>query len=92
MELIEDQPGRGAPGSTQSKLPPPPPKFPPPIPQPPQLTRPEPADPKRRREQKGKDVVETGRSRPTREDEAQRATKQQKVSHVSQRGMERADT
>ena len=37
-------------------------------------------------------MVETGRSRPTREDEAQRATKQQKVSHVSQRGMERADT
>ena len=30
MELIKDQPGRGAPGkSTQSKLPPPPPKSPP---------------------------------------------------------------
>ena len=37
-------------------------------------------------------MVETGRSRPTREDEAQRAAKQQKVSHASQQGMERADT
>ena len=36
-------------------------------------------------------MVETGRSRPTREDEAQRAAKQQKVSHASQRGVERAD-
>ena len=42
-------------------------------------------------EQKGKDVVEIGRSRPTCEDEAQRAKKQQKVSHASQRGMERTD-
>ena len=37
-------------------------------------------------------MVETGRSRPTREDEAQRAVKQQKVSHASQQGMERSDT
>ena len=37
-------------------------------------------------------MVETGRSRPTREDEALRAAKQQKVSHVSQQGMEKADT
>ena len=37
-------------------------------------------------------MVETGRSHPTREDEAQRAAKQQKVSHVSQQGMERVDT
>ena len=92
-ELIEDQPGRDAPGkSTQPKLPPPLPKSPPPAPQPPQPIKPEPANPKRRREQKGKDVVETGRSRPTRENEGQRVAKQQKVSHVSQRGMERADT
>ena len=58
MELIEDQPGRGALGkSTQPKLPPPPPKSPPLTPQPPQPTRTEPVDPKRRREQKGKDMV-----------------------------------
>ena len=52
MELIEDQPGRGALGkSTQPKLPPPPPpKSPSPAPQPPQPTRAEPVDPKRRRE------------------------------------------
>ena len=36
MELIHDQPGRGAPGkSTQPKLPPPSPKSPPSAPQPP---------------------------------------------------------
>ena len=85
MELIEDQLGRGAPGkSTQSKLPPPSLKSPPPTPQPPQPIRPELVDPKRRMEQKGKKVVETGRSLPTYEDEAQRAAKQQKVSHMSQ--------
>ena len=75
MELIDDQPGRGAPRkSAQSKLPlPPKSPFPPPLPSLP--SRPEPADPKRKREQKGKDVVETWRSRPTREDKSQRAVK-----------------
>ena len=93
MELIEDQPRRGAPRkSTQPKLPPPPLKSPPLTPQPPQPIKPEPANPKGKRKQKGKNVVETGRSHPTREDEAQRAAKQQKVSHVSQQGMERVDT
>ena len=93
MELIEDQLGRGAPGkSTQPKLPPPPPKSPLPPPQPSLPSRLKPTDLKRKREQKGKDVMETGRSHPTREDEAQRAAKQQKVSHESQRGVERADT
>jgi len=92
MELIEDQPGRGALGnSTQPKLPSPPPKSPFPPPQSSLPSRPELVDPKRKREQKGKDVVETERSRSTCEDEAQRATKQQKVSHASQRGVERAD-
>ena len=93
MELIDDQPGRGAPRkSAQSKLPLPPPKSPSPAPQPPQPTRLEPADPKRRREQKGEDVVKAGRARPTREDEAQKAAKQQKVSYTSHRGMERSNT
>ena len=70
MELIEDQLGRGAPvKSTQPKLPPPPQKSPPHAPQPPQPVKPEPADPKRRREQKGKEVVKTGRSHLTCEDE-----------------------
>ena len=76
MELIENQPGRGALGkSTQPKLPPSPPKSPPLALQAPHPTRTEPVDPKRRREQKGKDVVETGRSCPTCEDKAQRAAK-----------------
>ena len=37
-------------------------------------------------------MVDTGKSRLTREEEAQRAVKQQKVSHTSQRGQERSDT
>ena len=85
MELIKDQLGRGASGkSTQPKLPPLSPKSPLPPPQPSLPFKPEPANPKRKREQKGKEVMETGRSLLTREDEAQRATKQQKVSHASQ--------
>ena len=93
MELIEDQPRKGALGKPiQTKLPPPPPKSPLPPPQPSLPSKPKPVDPKRKREQKGKDVVEPRRSRPTREDEAHRATKQQKVSHASQGGMERANT
>ena len=76
MELIENQPRNGASGkSAQSQIPLPPTKSPPPAPhQPPhqsQLVRTEAANLKRRREQKGKDVVDTGRSRPTREEKAQ---------------------
>ena len=71
MELIEDQPGRGAlRKSTQSKLPPPPPKSPPLAPQPSLPFMIEQANPKRKREQKSKEVMETGRSRPTYEEEA----------------------
>ena len=90
MELIKDQLGKGAPGkSTQPKLPPPPPKSPLPHPQPSLPSKLEPVDPKRKREQRDKDVVETGRSRPTHEYEAQRVVKQQKVSQASQQGVER---
>ena len=39
-----------------------------------------------------KDVVDTGKSRPTREEDAQQAAKQQKISHILQRGQERSDT
>ena len=49
-------------------------------------------DPKKMREQKGKDIVEIGRSRPISEEEAHRAAKQQKVSHALNRGVERADS
>ena len=59
MELIENHPGKGAPGrSTQSQIPPPPAKSPPPAPhQPPhqsQPVRPEPVDLKREGSRKGK--------------------------------------
>ena len=92
MELIEDQPGKGGPGkSAQPKLPPPLPKSPPLAPQPSLPSRTEQAYPKRKREQKGKDMMEIGRSRPTCEEEAQRAAKQLKVSQVSNRGAERID-
>ena len=55
QELLESQPGRGEAGKpTQPKLPPPPPKSPPRAPQPPPPSRIKQADPKRRREPKGK--------------------------------------
>ena len=54
-------------------------------------SRPDPADPERKREQKGKDVAETGRFRAEHEDESQRATKQQKIGQTSLRGVERGD-
>ena len=92
MKLIESQPGKDAPGkSAQPKLPPPPPKSSLPPPQPSIPSRPDPVDQKRKREQKGKDVVDAGRSRPTHEDETQRAAKQQRVSQTSHRGTERGD-
>ena len=70
MELIENQTRKGALGkSTQSQIPPPLPNSSPLSPHPPQPIRPELTDPKRKREQKGKDVVETGRSCLTREED-----------------------
>ena len=84
MDLIESQPGRDVSGkSTQLKLPPPPPKSPLPPPQPPLPPRPDHADPKRKREQKGKEVVDVGRFCSAHEDETQRAAKQQKISQSS---------
>ena len=55
-------------------------------------SRTEQVNPKKRREQKGKDVMETGRARPSNEEEAHRATKQQKTSHAPSQGAERADS
>ena len=92
LELIENQPGKGGPGkSDQPKLPPPPPKSPPRASQPNLPSRTKQVDPKRRREQKGKDMMEIGRTRPTSKEEAQRAVKQQKVSHALNREAERMD-
>ena len=88
--MIEYQPGRDASGkSAQPKLPPPPPRSPLPPPQPPVPPRLDPANPKRKRDQKGKEIVQTGRSLPTQEDETQKAAKQKKTTQTSQRRVER---
>ena len=93
QELLESQPGRGESGkSAQPRLPPPSPRSPPRAPQPTLPSRTEQVDPKKRREQKGKDIMETGRPCPTSEEEAHRVAKQQKVSHAPSRGAERADS
>ena len=93
QDLIESQLGRSAPGkSTQPKFAPPPPKSPlPPPSYPPLPSRPDLVDPKKKREQKGKDVAETGRSRAEYEDETHQAAKQQKTGQTSLRGMEKGD-
>ena len=77
QELLESQPGRGEVGKpAQPKIPPPPRKSPPRAPQPPPPSRIEQVDPKRRREPKGKEVMEPGRPRSSSEEEAHRPTKQ----------------
>ena len=92
QELLESQPGRGETGrSAQPKLPPPLPKSPLRAPQPPPPSRTEQPDPKRRREPKGKEVIETGRTRPSSEEETHRPTKQQRISHAPNRGPERGE-
>ena len=86
---MESQPGRGEAGRpTQPKLPPPPPKSPPRAPQPAPPSKTEQPDPKRRREPKGKEVVETGRTHSSSEEEAHRPTKQLKIGHTPSRGLE----
>ena len=76
QELLESQPGRGEAGKpSQAKLPPPPPKSPLRAPQPPPPSRTEQFDPKRRKEPKGKEAMEAGRTRPSNEEEAYRASK-----------------
>ena len=83
QELLESQPRRGEAGKpAQPKLPPPPPKSPPRAPQPPPPSRTEQADPKRRREPKGNEAMETGRPHSSTEEEAHRPTKQQRTSHA----------
>ena len=92
QELLESQPGRGeARKPSQPKLPPLPPKSPFRAPPPPPPSRTKQVDPKRRREPKGKEAMEAGRPRPSNEEEAHRASKQQKASHAPSRGAERED-
>nr|XP_023894771.1 uncharacterized protein LOC112006699 [Quercus suber] len=81
-DIIEGQPGKVMEKQVQVN---PPPLLPLP-PQSPQPTVTEPSDPKRRREPKGKEVTNAGRTHTTREGEDQRAAKQQKTSYGSQRG------
>ena len=76
QELLESQPGKGEAGKpSQPKLPPPSPRSPLHAPQPPPPSRTEQVDPKRRRELKGKEVMEIGRPRPSNEEEGHRASK-----------------
>ena len=92
QELLESQPRKGEAGKpSQPKLPPPPPKSSPRAPQPPPSSRTELVDPKKRREPKGKEAMETRRARPSNEDEAHRASKQHKTSHGPNRGAKRED-
>ena len=77
LDLIEGQPGKDAPGKSQPKLPPPPPKpqlaqtrLSSALSQPSKLPPPlQPADPKRKRASKGKDPVDRGRSLPSQEED-----------------------
>ena len=76
QELLESQPGKGEAGKpSQPKLPPPPPKSPPRAPQPPLPSKIEQVDLKRRKELKGKEAMEAGRTRPSNEEKAHRASK-----------------
>ena len=89
---MESQPGRGEAGkSAQPKLPPPLPKSPLRAPQPPPPSKTEQPNPKRKRKPKGKEVIETGRTHPSSEEEVHRPTKQQRISHVPSRGPEKGE-
>ena len=52
---------------------------------------PEQPDPKRRREPKGKEIIEIRRTRPSSEEEGHRPTKQQRISHALSREPERGE-
>ena len=93
LDLIEGQPGKDVPGKSQPKLSPPPSKPQPPqtrsssvLPQPSKLPPlVQPADPKRKRFAKGKDLADGGRSRSSQEeDEGRRASKQLRITPQGQ--------
>nr|XP_023871766.1 neurofilament heavy polypeptide-like [Quercus suber] len=87
-EVIEGQPGRVVERQIQVQAPPPPPSLP-------QSSQPivnEPSDPKRRRESKGKGVMDAGRTLTTTEGEDQRVAKQQKTGHGTQREVDKTTT
>ena len=73
QELLESQPGGRASGKTaQGWLPTPPAQTHLPTPPPTQQTCVDPVDHKRKRNDKGKEVIETGRTRSSQEDDLQR--------------------
>ena len=98
LELTEGQPGKNVPAKAippqASSLPA---RSPPPAPRHPPRSSPQPALPnaaeqKRRREQKGKEVADTSKSCSTREEDVQRAAKQQKTKHHATLGQEKSDS
>ncbi|XP_030949881.1 centrosomal protein of 164 kDa-like [Quercus lobata] len=98
MELIGGQQGKSAPAqivpSQVSSLPA---RSPPPVPHHPPQSSPQPAPPstatqEKRREQKGKGVADASKSRHTREEDVQRAAKQQKTRQPSTRGQEKSNS
>ncbi|XP_030964484.1 MAP7 domain-containing protein 1-like [Quercus lobata] len=88
---MEGQPGKSAPAKTiPSQAPSLPARSPPPAPRHPPRSSPQPSPPsaaeqKKRREQRGKEVADASKSRPTREEDVQRAAKQQKTKHPATR-------
>ena len=58
----------------------------------PQPTPPSAAEQEKRREQKGKEVADKSKSRATREEDDQRAAKQQKTKHPVTQGQEKSDS
>ncbi|XP_030948961.1 uncharacterized protein LOC115972867 [Quercus lobata] len=98
LELMEGQPGKSAPAkSTPSQASSLPARSPSPAPHQPPRQSPQPALPnavelQRRKEQKGKEVADMGKSHPTREEDAQQAAKLQKTRHQVVRGQERSDS
>ena len=68
--------------SAQPKLPPPTPRSPPRAPLPTLPFRTEQVDPKKRREQKGKDIMETGKPRPSSEKKGISITPNKKYRYI----------
>ena len=98
LELMEGRPGKLIPAKTTSpqasSLPV---GSPPPAPRHPSRSTPQPAlpstvEPKRRRGQKDEEATGTSMSRPIREEEDQRAAKQQKTKNLTTRGQEKPDS
>ncbi|XP_030957647.1 uncharacterized protein LOC115979724 [Quercus lobata] len=98
MELMEGQQGKAAPAQTipslVSSLPA---RSHPTVPRHPPQSPPQPvpinaAEQEKHKERKSKEAADASRSRPTQEEGAQRAVKQQKTRHPATRGQEKPDS